>query len=152
MARGPLKLPVIVEHWDSRAVVIVTVGPDAVAEWLLHLCLLRYGLASSVTVVDSGGSTSRLWLGLEPGNEPGGRFRWSADGPLVYVTGAAIDYWISFFLDYYTTGRSPVDHIDVLPYRDRSEGGEDLQVVLQLRQRGEERASQQAGHRRSRKR
>lgn len=151
MARGSLELPVTIEDLGNQAAVVVTVGPDAIAEWLLQLCLLRYGLISGLTIVDSGGSSSKLWIGLEDGDEPAGRFRWSADGPLVYVTGEGMDYWIHFFLDYYTTARSPVDHIDVLPYRDRSEKGKDLQIVLQLQQRGTEPAGKQKRNRRSRK-
>ncbi len=152
MVRAPLELPVTIEDSGKEAVVVVTVGPDAVAEWLLQLCLLRYRLISGLTIVDSGGASSKLWIGLEDGDELASRFRWSADGPLVYVTGEGMDYWIHFFLDYYTTGRSPVDHIDVLPEPDPSEKRGDLQIVFQLRQRDTEPVSKQKRNRRSRKR
>ena len=58
MARGPLELPVNVEDWGNRATVTVTIGPVAAAEWLLRLCLLRYGLLSSLTMPIVGGG----WL------------------------------------------------------------------------------------------
>ncbi len=114
---------------------IVTIEWETLADWLLHLCLLRLGLTSSVTIA-ANDRTPRIWIGLEPGASPGGKVKWSADGPDLTVTEAALDYWIRFFLDYYKLGRSPVDHIDVLPERHGGEAGKDLHLVLQLQQRG----------------
>ncbi len=116
--------------------ITVTIRPDLLAEWLLHLCLLRYGLAPSLTVADREGSSPRLWIGLEPGDEPAGRFRGSGEELLLYVTRAAMDYWIHFFLCYYTTGRPSGDHIDVLPEPDKGAPRRHLQLVLQTGHRG----------------
>lgn len=150
MRLAPLELPIVAEGEGGDVWMVVTIGPDSVAEWLLRLCLLRYGLASTISLHGTGG-TPTLRIGLSSAAPTQGRSRWDDDGVTIFAEEGEVDYWIRFFLDYYATGRSPVDHVDVLAWASESNSRKDLQVVLQLRQRENERTDQQRGRRRARR-
>jgi hypothetical protein len=89
----------------------VKFGDEQIAEWCLSLSLLYYGLIEAILLPCKPFNLKiRLDRKLSTGR---GRVSKFTDGLEVNITINELNHWLSFFLQYYRDGISPVDHIDI---------------------------------------
>lgn len=133
VAGKPLDLPTtqILERTGDTTVT-VSVGPESVTEWLLHLSLLKYHLLDSITIAPTGVKPLTIRVDTAPELPPVGRVEWSSNRIDILVSREELDAWVTFFLQYYQRGRASADHIDVIIPPDQSSNNKRLVLTLQI--------------------
>lgn len=94
--------------------VVFDFGTVPIENWCLELCLLKEELSSGFVVLNERRSF-KVQVEIGNGIAIGDRAlaTWSGDKLSLRVSHTELEYWCSFFLEYFRDGVAQVDHIDV---------------------------------------
>jgi hypothetical protein len=131
--RTKLSIDIETIHRPGQIVLRVLVGPGAVRDWCLGLCLLSNGLIEKWSVIGKNEAPGiDLRIAGKKGTQGLIRVRFESGAPTeCEITRGDLEYLMHFFLKYYRDGIADVDHID-FDAIDVNTGNSELYVTFKV--------------------